>query len=299
MAVELDPCDGDERPAGPSQYRRVRLLPMHATDGVLDVSDSSDVEASAESPQPEPVLPPLDERPCVDAAPVDVKDARLLPLFFSMWTQHQSELLAGLDGGLRLDIPEWASELFRDGRGWTPEAAAGSAGKKPARWGRCSYPSCSGRAFRPVLGARGPLPLVLSSWMSRRRGPSLEHRVWMAGGAGRRKPLLGSRRAMKTRLHAMSMRRNGATCFTMPRNGMPPQRSSVFTCSDEGGDLQKGSCAQPLFPTNFPRLTNLKHQAPNFQTLGPTDTFSLSAHSVFVARLHRLSFRWFFGGLVP
>eukprot|EP00439_Symbiodinium_sp_Y106_P086949 s148_g37.t1 len=140
QAVELDPCDGDERPAGPSQYRRVRLLPMHATDGVLDVSDSSDVEASAESPQPEPVLPPLDERPCVDAAPVDVKDARLLPLFFSMWTQHQSELLAGLDGGLRLDIPEWASELFRDGRGWTPEAAAGSAGKKPARWGRCSYP---------------------------------------------------------------------------------------------------------------------------------------------------------------
>ena len=214
QAVELDPCDGDERPAGPSQYRRVRLLPMHATDGVLDVSDSSDVEASAESPQPEPVLPPLDERPCVDAAPVDVKDTRLLPLFFSMWTQHHSELLAGLDGGLRLDIPEWASELFRDGRGWTPEAAAGSAGKKPARWGRCSYPSCSGRAFRPVLGARGPFLLC-----SRRGCPGAgvlrwnTEFGWLVG--------LGEESHSWGRLHAMSMRRNGATCFTMPRNGMP------------------------------------------------------------------------------
>ena len=46
QAVELDPRDGDERPAGPAQYRRVRVLATHATDGVLDVSDSSDCEAT-------------------------------------------------------------------------------------------------------------------------------------------------------------------------------------------------------------------------------------------------------------
>ena len=31
QAVELDPRDGDERPAGPSQYRRVRVLPTQAS----------------------------------------------------------------------------------------------------------------------------------------------------------------------------------------------------------------------------------------------------------------------------
>ena len=46
QAVELDPRDGDERPAGPSQYRRVRVLPTHAADGVLEVFDSSDCEAT-------------------------------------------------------------------------------------------------------------------------------------------------------------------------------------------------------------------------------------------------------------
>ena len=41
---------------------------------------------------------------------------------------------------------------------------------KPTRWGRCTYPLCTGRAFRPVIGGRGPF-LVSSSRMSGQARP--------------------------------------------------------------------------------------------------------------------------------
>ena len=28
--------------------------------------------------------------------------------------------------------------------------------QKKTRWGRCALPSCTGRAFRPIMGSRGP-----------------------------------------------------------------------------------------------------------------------------------------------
>ena len=69
-------------------------------------------------------------------------------------------------------------------------------------------------------------------------------------------------------------------------------------CSDEAatGRPAKGFLRTDPFPSNFPRLTNLKQRAPNFKTLGPTGNFGLSAHTAFVARQHKLSFRWSFLG---
>ena len=69
-------------------------------------------------------------------------------------------------------------------------------------------------------------------------------------------------------------------------------------CSDEAatGRPAKGFLRTDPFPSNFPRLTNLKQRAPNFKTLGPTGNFGLSADTAFVARQHKLSFRWSFWG---
>ena len=69
-------------------------------------------------------------------------------------------------------------------------------------------------------------------------------------------------------------------------------------CSDEAatGRPAKGFLRTDPFPSNFPRLTNLKQRAPNFKTLGPTGNFGLSADTAFVARQHKLSFRWSFLG---
>ena len=74
--------------------------------------------------------------------------------------------------------------------------------------------------------------------------------------------------------------------------------NDAFTCSDDGamGRPAKGLLRTDPFPSNFPRLTNLKQQAPNFKTLGPTGTFGLSTHTAFFAPLHKLSFRCIFGG---
>ena len=68
--------------------------------------------------------------------------------------------------------------------------------------------------------------------------------------------------------------------------------------SDEAatGRPSKGFLRTDPFPSNFPRLTNLKQRAPNFKTLGPTGNFGLSADTAFVARQHKLSFRWSFLG---
>ena len=60
------------------------------------------------------------------------------------------------------------------------------------------------------------------------------------------------------------------------------------------GRPAKGFLRKDPFPSNFPRLTNLKQQAPNFKTIGPTGTFGLSAHTDSVARLRKFSFRCFF-----
>ena len=65
-------------------------------------------------------------------------------------------------------------------------------------------------------------------------------------------------------------------------------------CSDEAatGRPAKGFLRTDPFPSNFPRLTNLKQRAPNFKTLGPSGKFGLSADTAFVARQHKLSLRW-------
>ena len=85
QAAELDASHGDECPPGPSQYRRVRLVPTDGFDGVLDISDSSD-EATAEvDVQPEPLLPHAHGEA---TAAVDAELEPLLPSACFHFLQH-------------------------------------------------------------------------------------------------------------------------------------------------------------------------------------------------------------------
>ena len=217
-AADLDPRPRD---CTSGQYVRVRLLPLG--DGTDVLSVSSDDDAAAEETQAEPcadgqvvAVPSCADGPVAVDIPLPqsfcAEEVHLLPVFFDLWQTHKKDAALGLDDGLSVDIPAWASDLFQCGFPWTADlvracseggfydtmeirptsaklaltaktadvwtynmvpletsvplvlqeqstsASSTSVPRvaKPTRWGRCLYPTCTGRAFRPVLGGRGP-----------------------------------------------------------------------------------------------------------------------------------------------
>ena len=102
---------------------------------------------------------------------VDASVAALIPVYFQLWSTYRSDKLAGVDDGLGLDIPSWATELFENGFAGSVDSMTvlshsdcsaqkssvkPAVEKKPTRWGRCMHPTCTGRAMKPALGRRGP-----------------------------------------------------------------------------------------------------------------------------------------------
>ena len=164
-------------------------------DGVLSVS-SSESEDEAVVEDDVPSTPLLQQPSCSGSFGMDIdmplpasfqeNELALLPVFFNLWSLQEEEKSAGITDGLGVDIPAWAAELFGNGLPWTkelvqdfcslrqdskavqsgegpgpasqPSASCASTprAKKPTRWGRCAYPTCSGRALKPILGSRGP-----------------------------------------------------------------------------------------------------------------------------------------------
>ena len=118
---------------------------------------------------------------------LDLREAELIPTFFRLYEQHKSEG-GGSYSGIAVDIPPWAVELFQNGIDWeletvvsltedilrqkaalggtvpesdpiteVPDVSSSAQVKipRPTKWGRCGLSHCC-RAFRPVLGVRGP-----------------------------------------------------------------------------------------------------------------------------------------------
>ena len=188
-AVELDPPS--DRSDSQIMPQRIRLLyqPDMDTRGVVEVSSEEEPCSSGSASscvtfrrwkngvlQPEAgvtVEIPFSE-------PLDRHDALMLPTYYSLYVMH---LLEKPSHGhfCAPDIPVWALELFsRPGFEWSPACvracadsmlasltpdsveshveAAVEPSRKPqdTKWGRCTLPSCSGRAFRPIMGCKGP-----------------------------------------------------------------------------------------------------------------------------------------------
>lgn len=113
---------------------------------------------------------------------LDLHDARFLLTYWHLYCQHLADSQSR-SYVFAADIPRWARDLFSaTGFRWTtarvmecqrslllnleveadvaepsaPSATASPRQEKPAKWGRCTLPSCSRRAFRPIMGSRGP-----------------------------------------------------------------------------------------------------------------------------------------------
>ncbi|CAE7515595.1 unnamed protein product [Symbiodinium microadriaticum] len=126
-AADLDPRPRD---CTSGQYVRVRLLPLGDDTDVLSVS--SDDDAAAEETQAEPcadgqvvAVPSCADGPVAVDIPLPqsfcAEEVHLLPVFFDLWQTHKKDAALGLDDGLSVDIPAWASDLFQCGFPWTAD----------------------------------------------------------------------------------------------------------------------------------------------------------------------------------
>ena len=134
--------------------------------------------------------------------PLDRHDAVMLQTYYSLYATHL------LDKGSRghscaPDIPRWALDLFsRPGFEWSPARVRACAdsmllsltpdsvetdvepdvepavepSRKPqdTKWGRCTSPTCSGRAFRPIMGCKGPFLICSREQCKNSRSLTLE-----------------------------------------------------------------------------------------------------------------------------
>lgn len=107
--------------------------------------------------------------------PLDKDDVSLMLVFWHLYSQHQLDQRCR-SYNLAPDIPPWAFTLFASpGFTWTTARVKAfqqsllhdlEAQEDPVqnvapqirktKWGRCNLPNCTQRAFRPMMGSRGP-----------------------------------------------------------------------------------------------------------------------------------------------
>ena len=182
--VELDPpSDKQDSQIVP---QRIRLLyqPDMDTRGVVDVSSDEEPCSSGSASsfakfrrwktgilQPEAGV----AVEITFSQPLDRHDAMMLPTYYSLYVIHQLDQFCR-SYNLGPDIPPWAFTLFASpGFTWTTSRVKAlqqsllddlEAQEDPVpnvapqirqtKWGRCNLPNCSQRAFRPIMGSRGP-----------------------------------------------------------------------------------------------------------------------------------------------
>lgn len=211
-AVELDPpSDNMDSQIIP---QRIRLLYQPDMDGrgLVEVSSEEEpcfsVSGSSSVPfrrwkngalQPESGV--TVEIPFSEA--LDRHDAIMFPTYYNLYAMHLGDTPSRGHSSAP-DIPPWALELFsRPGFEWssarvrafadsmllslTPDSVesdvqpddvepAVEPSRKPqdTKWGRCTSPTCSGRAFRPIMGCKGPFLICSRKQCRNSRSLTLE-----------------------------------------------------------------------------------------------------------------------------
>lgn len=137
---------------------------------------------------------------------LDRHDAIMFPTYYNLYAMHLGDTPSRGHSSAP-DIPPWALELFsRPGFEWssarvrafadsmllslTPDSVesdvqpddvepAVEPSRKPqdTKWGRCTSPTCSGRAFRPIMGCKGPFLICSRKQCRNSRSLTLEARI--------------------------------------------------------------------------------------------------------------------------
>ena len=195
-ALEMDPMWRPGKAIDPTEVVRIRFLYhryIHGEQGLVCVSseeedlDHGNCEVQLEHTAAASTLSPrrwktgvLDPIEGVEVTlplpqPLDKDDVSFMLVFWHLFCQHQLDQRCRYYN-LAPDIPPWAFTLFASpGFKWTTarvkafqqsllddleaqedpvQNVAPQIGK--TKWGRCNLPSCTQRAFRPMMGSRGP-----------------------------------------------------------------------------------------------------------------------------------------------